>query len=803
MKQNKRTFLLSYLVFISAIILFIVIFSILGSVERVGYLSNFNHILKNKYYFTLKFESSIFKNNKIYRVYPNTNEMPDNVTNIRWSGSYYGNLVLGDSSIQLKENDKIENIKYTVKIQKNVFLFLLFIIIVFPAIYFYVIPNIYYHHKSYIFFFVLNSLLYLMTSNLIMPLFSMMKLDFNIYDFLYTYLFVMIAYNLLVYYPFNLGNIKNIRIILTALFCVVSIFSFFAIESISLTVLSMVILFSDMPNLYSSLITVLPIHLKIITVTVSIIYFSSLLAFVILFIFNIYKIFVERSKIASLVMIAFIIFTVFYLFLKPKNIDIWSIDFVRNAKRNGIINTLNYRINYDRLNNIKPSKELVSDSIKLLKEYESKRDVSKLYLKSTKNIFDNIKKIEDDMHSILIEASSKNSNFIYNNENIDYEYIEQLKNNYYDVYTNFEISITNDLSKIEELKKGLKRDVYLIFLESFYDYSHFRKLFNKDPFPKEYRKWADSSRKIAPNVNNGSFYARLSGLTGSSPLYPKTQSEKIENTLPDILSKNGYNTITLEEALNTYNLKTFYPSIGFKSQLFGLGTTNINTYLGTNIDNLGSPVFAAGFTILGHTDSHLSNDLNFAENNKKFLDNFEGNDKLHIIETIDNSAMTAINIIEIRDTILKHSPNAIIIFKHDHLYPYLKAIIERSSIDEKIKTNFLNDYKPSPILIWDGTNGAYKANENFTPENIPLFIAANLNVDYTNSVISLLYKEEIDDTISTYNKFYHTTNDSIIDNSEVSNMMIFKYENAQRTLSQDIFQGKKHYYNLIKELTNN
>ena len=801
MKQNKITFLLSYLIFISAIILFIVIFSILGSIERKGYLSNFNHILENKYYFTLKFESNIFKNNKIYRVYPNTNEMSDNVTNIRWSGSYYGNLVLGDSSIQLKENDKIENIKYKLKIQKNVFLFLLFIIIVFPAIYFYVMPNIYYHHKSYIFFFVLNSLLYLITSNFIMPLFSMMKLDFNIYDFLYTYLFVMTAYNLLVYYPFNLGNIKNIRIILTALFCVVSIFSFFVLESISLTVLSMVILFSDMPNLYSSLITVLPMHLKIITITVSIIYFSSLLAFVILFIFNIYKMFIERSKIGSLVMIAFIIFTVFYLFLKPKNIDIWSIDFVRNAKRNGIINTLNYRINYDRLNNIKPSKELVSDSIKLLKGYESKRDVSTLYLKSTKNIFDNIKKLEDDMHSILIEASSKNSNFVYNNENIDYEYIEQLKNNYYDVYTNFEISITNDLSKIDELKKGLKRDVYLIFLESFYDYSHFRKLFNKDPFPKEYRKWSDSSRKIAPNVNNGSFYARLSGLTGSSPLYPKTQSEKIENTLPDILSKNGYNTIALEEALNTYNLKTFYPSIGFKSQVFGLGTTNINTYLGTNIDNLGSPVFAAGFTILGHTDSHLSNDLNFAENNKKFLDNFEGNDKLHIIETIDNSAMTAINIIDIRDTILKHSPNAIIIFKHDHLYPYLKAIIERSSIDEKIKTNFLNDYKPSPILIWDGTNGAYKANENFTPENIPLFIAVNLNVDYTNSVISLLYKEEIDDTISTYNKFYYTTNDSLIDNSEVSNMMIFKYENAQRILSQDIFQGKKHYY-LIKDITN-
>lgn len=88
---------------------------------------------------------------------------------------------------------------------------------------------------------------------------------------------------------------------------------------------------------------------------------------------------------------------------------------------------------------------------------------------------------------------------------------------------------------------------------------------------------------------------------------------------------------------------------------------------------------------MGHTDSHLDNNLNIAENNKEFLNYFEGNDKLHIMETLDNSAMTAIEIIKIRDTILKHSPNAIIIFKHDHLYPYLKAIIQRSNIDRKNK----------------------------------------------------------------------------------------------------------------------
>ncbi|WP_028331033.1 hypothetical protein [Brachyspira alvinipulli] len=766
MKQNKKIFIFSYSALIVIIILFTAILSMLGNIQRIGYLSDFDHILENKYYFKLKFDSKIFKNNKIYTVYPNTNEMPKNVTNIKWSGTYYGNLVIGDSSIQLNKNDKIDNIKYKLKINNNVIFFALFIIILFPILYFYIIPNILKNYKAYIFLFILNSVLYLSVINFIMPSFSMMHLKFNIYDFLYSYLFTMTAYSLIFYNPLN-KRFKNIRIILASLFCIISMFSFFVIETISLTVLNMVILFSDMPNLYASLITVLPMYLKIITITVSIIYFSSLIFFILLFIFNIYKIFIERSKILSLVMTISIIFIVFILFFKPKNIDIWSIDFVRNANRKGIINTINYRINYDRLNEIKPNKELVSESINLLKEYESKREISELYLKSTKNIFNEINKLED------ININSTN----------DIENAERNK-------------------KIEELKKSLKRDVYLIFLESFYDYSHFSKLFQKDPFTKEYRKWANASRKIAPNVNNGSFYARLSGLTGSSPLYPKTQSEKIESTLPDLLSKNGYTTIALEEALNTYNLKTFYPSIGFKSQVFGLGTTNINTYLNTNINNLESPVFAAGFTILGHTDSHLSNDLNISENNKKFLEYFEGNDQLHIMETLDNSAMTAIEIIKIRDTILKHSPNAVIIFKHDHLYPYLKAIIERSKIDEKIKTNFLNDYKPSPILIWDGANGAYKAPENFKPENIPLFIAVNLNIDYTNSVISLLYKEQIDNTISTYNRFYYTTNNSPIEQSEVSNLTIFKYENAQRILSQDIFQGKKHYYNIIKETTN-
>ncbi len=220
MRKNKKTFLLFYAVLISASALFIIIFSLLGNIERKGYLSDFNHILENKYYFILKSDSNFFKNNKIYKMYPNTNEMPDNVSDIKWSGSYYGNLIISDADTELKENDKIENIKYKLKIKKNVFLFLIFIIIIFPVLYFYLAPNIYGNYKLYILFFIFNSFLYLIILNFIMPSFSMMKIDFNIYDFLYSYVFVMTAYNL--FYYFNLSNIKNIRIILTFLFCIIS-----------------------------------------------------------------------------------------------------------------------------------------------------------------------------------------------------------------------------------------------------------------------------------------------------------------------------------------------------------------------------------------------------------------------------------------------------------------------------------------------------------------------------------------------------------------------------------------------------
>ena len=723
---NKK-FLITYSILISLIFLSLCILFVLGNAQRTGYLSSFKKVSENNYNCKMNYyNNKFFKNNKIFIVYPYFNYDTDYVFNQK-NTSY--KLT---SSNNLEFDDKID-IQYKLKLKKEVFIFFIFIILIFPIIYLYIIPNIINNYKIYILLLIIHILLYFSIIKLILPLSSMLKLQTNIYDILYSYLFIIISYNLLYYLPSFL-HLKNHRIIFTIIFCIITNFSFFVIEIIALSVLDMVVLFSDMPNLYSSLITVLPIQMKIITILSSIIYFSSILLLLFLFIYNLYRMF-KIKKLNAIMMMLLIIVISYALFLRPNKVEMWSIDFLRNANKRGIIYTLNYRINYDRMNNIKPSKELILNSVNLLKTYEEKRDLSNLLLQKSEN----------------------------------------------------------------------KRDIFLIFLESFYDYSHFVKLFNKDPFPKEYRKWANASQKIAPNVNNGSFYARLSGLTASSPLYPKTQSERIDKTLIGLLNENGYYTLALEEALNTYNLKTFYPSIGFSNSIFGLNITNINTYLTTNINNLKHPLFISGFTILGHTDSHIENDFNIAEKNKKFMNYFNGNDRINLLETIDNSVMTAIEIIKIRDTILKHSPNALIIFKHDHLYPYLRAIVERSSVDEKIKENFLNDASPSPLLIWDGTNGAYKPDINLVPENIPMFIAINAGItNYKNSVISLLYKENIDNSISTYNKYYKITNNSLIlENNVDENSDIFKYENAQKILSQDIFQGKKYYYELISDLENN
>ncbi|WP_304353549.1 hypothetical protein [Brachyspira innocens] len=713
--QNKKFFLV-YLIVILAVVLSLISLSILGSIERTGYLTGFNKILDNYYACRINYYSSIFRNSDIYGVYP---YFTNNYTYT--PGNEYG-TPFGSAFInkELKDNDRVD-IQYKLKLKYNIIFFSIIFLLLFPILYLYVIPNIIKNYKYYILLFFINSAIYLIIP-IILKQFSIVTIRYHYADIVLSFIFLMIAFNLL-----------NNKLLYTLLFEIINIFSFFVIQPLGLTFQNNILLFTDMPNLYFSLLAVSSFPIKILLIISSIIYFSLILFIIISSIYYLVK---RKNKIASSIMIIMIIILVYTVFFRKTDVNLAWPNIIGQAYRNGIIDTINYRINYDRIRNVKYSREDVLNAVNTLKNFEEKRDYSNLIL-------------------------------------------------------------TNSVNN--------RRDIFLIFLESFYDYSHFTNMFDKDPFPEEYRQWANNSRKISPNDGGGSFNARLTGLTASSPLTPKMQNTKNKYSLPHLLDCNGYYTIALEEADNTYNLNTFLPSIYFDEIVFKLGTTNIDNYLQTNIKNFNSPIFVYGFTTLGHAGVHIDNDLNIASNNENFMNYFSNDDKLKIIETMDNSAMTAIEVIKTRDIILKYHPNALIIFKHDHLYPYLRGIIENSSIDNDIKMSFLNDNAPTPILIWDGTNGAYKAPNNFVPENIPMFIALNAGVtNYKNSIISLLYKEEIDGFISTYHKYYRITNDTLLlENNIDETSKIFKYENAQRILSQDIFQGRKYYYDLIKEYTNN
>lgn len=563
---------------------------------------------------------------------------------------------------------------------------------------------------------ILIIIMYYLITQLIFPMFSVNKMNFSIIDIIYVYVFSIISYIL-----------SNKNKLTSYFFIIVAVFSFFTIEPLSMTIEAKPLFFTDMPDMYPSLIEVLPLYMQIITITATAIYFGLLLAYALYFIYGLYKMYKTNIK-KAIIMTIIVALATYISFFRPVKINSIYADYNDIANKYGIINTISYRISYDKSVEARDNKESVEEALKLLTDIQNKRDISNLIL-------------------------------------------------------------PYDTDK--------KRDVFIIFMESFYDYEHFLPLMDKDPFPKEYREWASNSTRVGPNDSYGSLFARTSGLIASSPLFPKKQKTPIYSALPYIMKDNGYHTIALEESGVTYYLDVLLPNIGMEEVVFSLGLTNIKNYIKTN--NYDKPIFLAGFTFMGHAGSHVENDLNVYDNNKRLMDKINKKDIPVLIETMENSALAAKDIIDTRDTILEKYPDAIIIFKHDHLYPYLKTIIENSSIDNNIKEDFFNDNTVSPMLIWNGTNGAYRFEEDgFPPENIPMFVAVNTKANYTNSIISLLYKDKIDNIIRYYNAFYTNDNGSIKKIEVKKDSTSYIVNHAQKILSEDILRGKKYIYSYMK-----
>ena len=165
--KNKKLFLKIYILFVIITVIALIILQILGSKNRTGYLTDFklntektlklninnleninckldeeslnNYLLTNEnitnyvYHFRIRYYDKIFRNNDIYGVYPDLSNLPDYMNNAEMEegGSPYGNFIYDKKLI---EEERIDNVNYTLKIKQNFILTVIKIIILFLSI---------------------------------------------------------------------------------------------------------------------------------------------------------------------------------------------------------------------------------------------------------------------------------------------------------------------------------------------------------------------------------------------------------------------------------------------------------------------------------------------------------------------------------------------------------------------------------------------------------------------------------------------------------------------------------------------
>ena len=170
--KNKNLFLKIYILFVIIIYIALIILQILGSKNRVGYLTDFNleidrtlelnnlndirkdftvdgkldeesiknYLLTNEdianyiYHFRIRYYDKTFRNNDIYGVYPDLSNLPDYMKNAEMeeNGSPYGNFISDKKTI---EEDKIDNINYILKIKINIIKYVIYLILILLIIY--------------------------------------------------------------------------------------------------------------------------------------------------------------------------------------------------------------------------------------------------------------------------------------------------------------------------------------------------------------------------------------------------------------------------------------------------------------------------------------------------------------------------------------------------------------------------------------------------------------------------------------------------------------------------------------------
>ena len=181
--KNKNLFLKIYIPFVIITVIALIVLQILGSKKRIGYLTDFNfeidrtlelnnlndikenfiidneldegrlknYLLTNEnitnyvYHFRIRYYDKIFRNSDIYGVYVDLSNLPDYIKNaeMEMGGSPYGNFISDRKTI---EEEKIDNIEYTLKV-KNYLIYSLFYITILIIIY-YIFLYFYYKGRN-------------------------------------------------------------------------------------------------------------------------------------------------------------------------------------------------------------------------------------------------------------------------------------------------------------------------------------------------------------------------------------------------------------------------------------------------------------------------------------------------------------------------------------------------------------------------------------------------------------------------------------------------------------------------------
>ncbi|MEI0478171.1 hypothetical protein [Brachyspira pulli] len=134
---NKKT-AIPILIISSVFIISLLSLTILGDINRTGYLDGIKLVKKNTYSFRISYYDKVFRNSDIYGVYLDIEKtIKDNnfIKSIKMNdkGSPFGTLI---TTKAIDTNKKIDNIQYTLKIKDIIYLYA-FIIYLFSIFLFY------------------------------------------------------------------------------------------------------------------------------------------------------------------------------------------------------------------------------------------------------------------------------------------------------------------------------------------------------------------------------------------------------------------------------------------------------------------------------------------------------------------------------------------------------------------------------------------------------------------------------------------------------------------------------------------